>query len=167
MTDIEREVLKLKLAGSRYMGSAHTAVNAQAVAAESEIPIASLLELIGPGLVVGTNKVTYSSETGRITFTNAKVARLYPSPPADGSGHVNAPLGNSQAPEVSGPFQAKVEAERLEDLAKKEWESDASLRAEFGTFGAYFGWRKAEAEGKAKIFAGNTVRRYSRPATGQ
>lgn len=39
----------------------------------------------------------------------------------------------------------------IEEQAKHEWDHKHELREEFTSFGAYLGWRKAEARGAAKI----------------
>ena len=64
---------------------------------------------------------------------------------------------------VAGPFQGRVDAERIEGLAEREWASSKDLQAEFGSFDRYIAWRKAAAQGRARIFASNTVRSYKRP----
>ena len=127
-----------------------------------------LRTLVGSGLNVAGVRVSFDAKTEKLIFRAQKspLGEQQHNEPAIAH-ESRGEVPRSETPVLAGPFAKRVEAESLQKVAQQEWERSEELRAEFGTFGAYFGWRKAEAEGKAKIFAGGTVKRYERPATGQ
>ena len=49
------------------------------------------------------------------------------------------------------PAKVDLSALPLEERCKAEWEKDAAIRDEFGTLGVYVAFKKAEANGQAKI----------------
>lgn len=63
-----------------------------------------------------------------------------------------APLPNAPAP-TSEPVAKTAEDPDapLEERAKATWDSDKEVRAEFGTFEAYHGYRRAEDKGLIKV----------------
>lgn len=44
-----------------------------------------------------------------------------------------------------------IDAQSLELDARERWSRDAALRAEFGEFERYLAWRRAAAQGSARI----------------
>ena len=62
-----------------------------------------------------------------------------------------APVPNALTPPAA-PAAAEEDPEApLEDRAKATWDGDKDLRAEFGTFEAYYGYRKATDRGLVKV----------------
>lgn len=44
-----------------------------------------------------------------------------------------------------------IDAQSLEQSARERWTRDAAIRAEFGEFERYLAWRRAAAQGSARI----------------
>ena len=44
-----------------------------------------------------------------------------------------------------------IDAQTLEQHARERWSRDAAIRAEFGEFDRYLAWRRAAAQGSARI----------------
>lgn len=68
------------------------------------------------------------------------------------------PVPQLPAPAAELTPEQKAHAElaglTLEDRCKKQWDTDASLRQEFGSLGAYTAFARAEADGRARIKKG-------------
>jgi len=63
------------------------------------------------------------------------------------------PVPLAAVPDIEKPAGAIDKTKPVEEWAKDAWDSDASIRAEFGNFEAYLGYEKANATGKLKIHA--------------
>ena len=71
-----------------------------------------------------------------------------------GFGQVQANL--DQAPETSpGSPPLPPAADDCEAQARREWDKDPSLKAEFGELACYLAWKRVEASGQARVFKGN------------